>query len=67
MSAVIIIYTFIFLLDFKFLKGDKNGSRLFFLSCAVGISLVLLLMSDIKITTPAVLIMNILKALGLHY
>ena len=67
MSAAIIIYFFIFLVDFKHLRGDKNGRRLFILSCAVGAALVLLLLSDIKITTPAVLIMNLLKILGLHY
>ena len=67
MSSVIIIYAFIFFSDWKHTKGDKNGRRLLMLSSAVGIAVLLLLQSDIKITTPAVHIMNFLEYLGLHY
>ncbi|MBQ7717775.1 MAG: hypothetical protein IJT38_00520 [Clostridia bacterium] len=67
MSTVIVVYAFIFLSDFMQIKGDKNGRWLLMLSSAVGISVLLLLQSDIKITTPAVHIMNFLEYLGLHY
>ena len=67
MIAAIIVYTAVFLLDFGKTKGDKNGRRLFLLSATVGIALLTLIQSDIKITAPAVHIMNFLKFAGLHY
>lgn len=67
MSSIIIIYAFIFFSDWNNIRGDKNGRRLLMLSSAVGIAVLLLLQSDIKITTPAVHIMNFLEYLGLHY
>ena len=67
MIAAIIVYTVIFLTDFGKTKGDKSGRRLFMLSAFVGIALLLLIQSDIKITAPAVHIMKFLKYIGLHY
>lgn len=67
MIAAILIYTLIFWIDFRHLKKDKNGRRLFILLCALGAFLVILLFSDIKITTPAVVIMKLLEISGLHY
>ena len=67
MFTAIIVYTFIFLADFGKTKDDKNGRRLFMLSAFVGTALLLLIQSNIKITAPAVHIMNFLKYIGLHY
>ena len=63
----VIVYVLIFTADWGVVKTEKNDRRLFFLTCAVGVIFVTLIMHGVKIPSPVIGITNVLDFLGFHY